>query len=314
MTHSAGHPRTGPWPSVSVVIPTRDRPELVARAIDSVLGQDYRGSIECIVAFDRTSPVPLPHVSRRGRTLTTTTNGRTPGPAGARNSGADVATGELLAFCDDDDQWLPQKLESQVHALRSHPQAGAATCGLFIRYRNRVSVRLPDAELINLPHLIRSRSTAVHTSTLLLRRADYLGPIGPLDEGMPDGYGEDYEWLLRAASWKPLVAVLEPLVRIDWHEASWFDGKWHTIIAGIDRLMEKHPEIAQDPTGLSRLYGRLAFAHAAAGHGREARTWARRSFVLNWRERRAYLAVAVSLGLIPARKILELAHGVGRGV
>jgi hypothetical protein len=155
---------------------------------------------------------------------------------------------------------------------------------------------------------------AVHTSTFLVRRADYLGPIGPLDEAMPHGYGEDYEWLLRAARWKPVISVPEPLVRVYWHEASWFDGRWGTIIAGIGRLLEKHPEVAQDPRGLARLYGRLAFAHAAAGHRREARRWATRSLGLNWRERRAYLALAVSLQLVSAHTILELAHRTGRGV
>jgi glycosyltransferase involved in cell wall biosynthesis len=301
-------------PSVTVVIPTRDRPQLLSRAIESVLAQDYKGSIECVVVFDRGSPASPPHVSREGRTVAVIRNGRTPGPAGARNAGADAATGELLAFCDDDDEWLPSKLDTQVRALRSHAEAGVATCGLLVNYRNRLTTRLPASERITLPHLIRSRSTAVHTSTLLLRRDDFLDRIGPFDEEMPEGYGEDYEWLLRAAQWKPLVAVLQALVRIDWHDASWFDAKWDTIIAGIGRLLEKHPDIGRDPVGLSRLYGRLAFAHAAAGRDREARLWARRCIALNWWERRAYLALAVSLGLIPAHRVLELAHRTGRGI
>jgi glycosyltransferase involved in cell wall biosynthesis len=287
---------------------------MLHRAIQSVIDQAYGGRIECIVVSDTTDPLPLPEINRPGRSVLVTTNRRTPGPAGARNWGAETAGGELLAFCDDDDHWLPQKLERQVRALRMGPEASAATCGVYIHFRRRVSVRLPEAKRITLAHLTRSRSTAVHTSTFLVRRADYLGPIGPLDEAMPQGYGEDYEWLLRAARWKPVISVPEPLVRVYWHEASWFDGRWETIIAGIGRLLEKHPEMAQDPSGLARLYGRLAFAHAAAGHRREARRWARRSLGLNWRERRAYLALAVSLQLVPAHTILEFAHRTGRGV
>ncbi|HEX5915470.1 MAG TPA: hypothetical protein VFY54_20355, partial [Rubrobacter sp.] len=85
-------------------------------------------------------------------------------------------------------------------------------------------------------------------------------------------------------------------------------------IAGIERLLEKHPEIKRDRIGLSRLYGRLAFAHAGAGRSRDARRWARRAISLNWRERRAYLALAVAARLVQARTVVELAHRAGRGV
>ena len=45
------------------------------------------------------------------------TNERTPGLAGGRNSGILAGSGELVAFCDDDDEWLPTKVEKQVEAL-----------------------------------------------------------------------------------------------------------------------------------------------------------------------------------------------------
>ena len=44
------------WPSVSAVIPTRDRPELLARAVQSVLNQSYPGPLECVVVFDQQAP------------------------------------------------------------------------------------------------------------------------------------------------------------------------------------------------------------------------------------------------------------------
>ena len=314
MTGGNGGSRADPWPAVSVIIPTRDREGPLRRAIAGILDQEYPGAIECVVVFDRTPATPLPRPDARGRTVVATENTRTPGPAGARNAGIDAASGELLAFCDDDDRWLPGKLSHQVRALRAEPEASAVTCGVFVHYRNRAVARVPRTRLITLDALTRSRFTSIHTSTLVVRRRDYLGPIGPLDETMPAGYGEDYEWLLRAARWKPLLAVPRPLVRIDWHEASWFDRRWGTIIAGIHRLLEKHPEIEEDRVGLARLYGRLAFAHAAEGHAREAKLWSRRTVRLNWRERRAYLALAVAAGLIRARTIVRLAHRTGRGV
>jgi len=62
------------------------------------------------------------------------------------------------------------------------------------------------------------------------------------------------------------------------------------------------------------MYGRLAFAHAAMRHRREARSWARKSMKLDWREPRAYLALLVSVGLLPPQAVMRIVHSVGRGI
>jgi glycosyltransferase involved in cell wall biosynthesis len=298
-------------PLVSVVVPTRDRPDRLRRAIASIQAQDYVGPIEVVVVFDRTEEVELDPGPDPLRSITTIENDRTPGPAGARNAAAEAANGEILAFCDDDDRWLPKKLRLQVNALS--PEVSAVTCGIVVRYSRRSVPRVPDRDRITLEELIRSRMGAVHTSSLVVRRRDYLGRIGPLDESLPGGYGEDYEWLLRAASWRPVGCVREPLVDVHWHDASWFDGRWDTIVEAIDRLLELHPEIRGDRAGLARLFGRVAFAHAAAGRRGQAFTWSRRALAQSGRERRAYLAVAVACGL-PADAALKAAHTLGRGI
>src|ERR687885_710041 len=102
------------WPTVTAVVPTRSRPLLLRRAVESILGQSYPGEIECLVVFDRSSPV-LPDVRERpNRRLRVCVNDRTPGLPGTRNSGIVSASGEFIAFCDDDDEWLPEKLRLQI--------------------------------------------------------------------------------------------------------------------------------------------------------------------------------------------------------
>ena len=120
-------------PLVSVVVPTRDRPELLRRAVTAILGQTYGGPIECVVVFDQSDP-DLPWADLPpGRTLVVVRNDRSPGLAGARNSGILAATGELVAFCDDDDEWLPEKLTRQVARLLATPSAAVATTGILVR-------------------------------------------------------------------------------------------------------------------------------------------------------------------------------------
>jgi GT2 family glycosyltransferase len=302
------------WPSVSVVVPTRDRPELLRRAVTAILGQAYPGPVECVVVFDQSDP-DLPWGDPGpGRRLRLVGNQRTPGLAGTRNTGVMHATGELVAFCDDDDEWLPGKLDRQVAALAGRPEAAVATTGIVVRHGDRSVTRLAPTPQVTHGQLLRSRMTELHPSTVLVRRAELLDGIGLVDEHIPGSFAEDYEWLLRAARRAPVLAVREPLVVVHWHQSSFFADRWRTIIAALTYLVDKHHELQQEPAGLARIYGQIAFAHAALGERRDARRWARRTLSLDRRERRAYLALAVSLRLIKARTVVRLAHVAGKGV
>jgi glycosyltransferase involved in cell wall biosynthesis len=108
---------------VSVVIPTLDRPKLLLRAIDSVLRQTHQ-EIEVIVVVDKpdqgtVSAVQSVHDPR----LQLIVNPYSFTAEGARNAGADHATGEWVAFLDDDDEWLPNKLERQIAFTSGRPPA-----------------------------------------------------------------------------------------------------------------------------------------------------------------------------------------------
>lgn len=300
------------WPRVTAIVPTHDRPILLKRSIASILAQDYQGEIECIAVFDRQQPNLPDLVIPKGRMLMAVANGRTPGLAGSRNTGADAASGDLLAFCDDDDEWLPSKLRLQVEALRGSPGASAATCGIYVVTNKRAVRRMPPGATVSLDDLARSRQMAVHSSTIVTARDRFLGEIGLIDEAIPGSYGEDYDWLLRAARVGPLVVVRQPLVRVHW-ATSYFSDQWQMMILGLQFLLDKHPELSTHPKNLSRMYGQLAFAYSAAGDRSAARSFARRSISLNRRQARGYLAYLVTWGLSP-KLVKRAVNAVGRGL
>jgi glycosyltransferase involved in cell wall biosynthesis len=304
---------TSHWPTISVVIPTRDRPELLARALRAVTSQDYPGEIECLVVFDQSVPVETIPSEDQLRRIRPLINARAPGLAGARNTGILAASGDLVAFCDDDDEWLPDKLATQVRALRS-TDASVVVGGIDIVSQGRVVSRVPRASALTFEALLRSRTVEAHPSTVLVRRSALLGRIGLIDESIPGSYGEDYEWLLRAARAQSITVVRRPVVCVYWHPSSWFAGRWSTVIPALHYLLHKVPEFQQEPRGLARIYGRLAFAYAASGNGRLARRWAVRCLRLNWHERRGYMALAVSSHLASAPALLRLAQTRGRGI
>jgi len=108
---------------VSIVIPTLNRPKLLLRAIESVLRQTHQ-EIEVIVVADRPDPDTISAVrSVDDPRLQFILNPHPSTAAAARNAGADQATGEWIAFLDDDDEWLPNKLERQLAFAAGQPPA-----------------------------------------------------------------------------------------------------------------------------------------------------------------------------------------------
>lgn len=304
--------RTQGLPVVSVVIATHNRPELLREAIARALEQTYAGRIEVIVVFDKSQPEYELEQRSPLRSIQVISNTHTPGLAGARNSGIACATGEYVAFCDDDDDWLPEKVKAQVE-MAQETGADTVVSGIVILYQNKRTVRIPHAADLEADNLAKHRVMEAHMSSVLVRRHALLESIGTINEELPGSYGEDFEWILRAARHGPIAVVEAPLVRVRWGQ-SLFSNKWATIVEAIDHLLESDTELSHSPEGLARLKGRRAFALAAMGRGKLARHSALESLRLNARERRAYLAVAVSLRLISANRLMHWAHSRGRGI
>lgn len=302
------------WPSVTVIVPTHRRPELLRGAVRAILGQSYPGPIDCMIVFDRDEPAPPSLEVPEGRRVRLLVNDRTPGPAGAVNAGILAAEGDYVAICNDDDEWLPDKLRLQVEELE-RTGAAVAACGISLEdgTSERRPVRIPRKDRLDLDDLLRSSRTELHTSTLVFRRQTALIEIGLIDEDIPGSYGEDYDWLLRAVRVSPVAIVRRPLVKVRWQHSYFAEG-WGLIAEALTYQLARRPELQRDRRNLARIYGRLAFAYAALGRWREGRSWARRSIRTDWREPRGYMAHLVGYGLLRPQTLLKLVHRTGRGI
>lgn len=114
-----------PAPAVSVIVPVFNGERYLAEAIASIVGQDC-ASLEVLVvddgSTDRSASVAA---GFPGVTLLRKAHS---GLAATLNHGVDHATGELLAFLDADDRWLPGKLSRQAEALRQQPELDLVFC------------------------------------------------------------------------------------------------------------------------------------------------------------------------------------------
>lgn len=302
------------WPSVTAIVATRDRPELLAQALAAIRDQDYAGTVETVVVFDQSTPDHSIASDDTSRPVRVITNVNAPGLPGARNSGIAVASGEMIAFCDDDDAWHRSKLRRQIDALAQSPGTDVVMTGCRIRYEDHSVDRVFERPQLLLTDLIDSRVQDAHPSSILARRAAVLERIGTIDEEIPGGYGEDHDWMIRAARVAPILVVQEPLVDIRWGRHTFFMDRWRTIADALEYLLAKHPEYADQPKGRANLRGRIAFAQAAIGDRRTARREAVRSLRDHPLDRRAWAALVVSTRLISSERAMNLAHRVGRGI
>ncbi|WP_304451869.1 glycosyltransferase [Nocardiopsis sp. YSL2] len=301
------------WPDVTVVVPTRDRPELLRRTLEAIHDQDYPGRITAIVVFDNDQPDTALARGGDARPVRVVTNSMTPGLAGARNTGVLAADTDLVAFCDDDDTWLPGKLTAQVRIMLDEPGTEMVCCGIRVVYDRVQAERVLDRTSITFADLLRSRLTELHPSTFLIRRRAMIDGCGTVSEEIPGSYAEDYELLLRLARRAPIRNIPEPGVRVLWHRRSYFSGRWQTIATALRWLLERYPEFRLVPRGYARVSGQIAFAEASAGRRGAALRWIGRTLRHRPVEGRAALALLVVCGVPPAW-ILRVLHLRGKGV
>ena len=300
------------YPLVTAIVCTRDRPELLRRAVSSILSQDYPGELECVVVLDQCEDdLSVPDLPS-GRRLRVLPNARVQGLAGGRNTGVAAAEGELIAFCDDDDEWLPGKVRAQVELLHRRPDAAIVATGMSIVTEQETVARVPPEE-VTLADLLRSRVVGLGSSSFLLRRADLID-AGGVDENVPMSYGEDYELLLRMAHRGPILSVPSLLTIIHWDRLSFFTTRWDGISDGLGYILAKYPEYGSDRVGRARVRGQIAFAHAAAGRRGRAVRWAAATLRDDPRQLRAYGAIAVASGVVRAESLLERVNARGHGL
>ena len=196
-------------PSVSIIIPTFNRAEKVARAISSVMEQTF-ADFEIIVVDDGSKDNTEQTVVQFDERLVYIAHPSNLGVSAARNTGIKKSRTPLIAFLDSDDRWLPEKLAVQVEFFNNHPQAVACqTEETWIRKGKRVNPKKkhlkPSGDIFE-PSL---KLCLVSPSAVMLKRS-LLEEVGLFDEDLPAC--EDYDLWLRIACRYPVYLIKEPLV------------------------------------------------------------------------------------------------------
>lgn len=195
-------------PLVSVIIPTYNRSWMVQEAIDSVLDQDFT-DYELIVVDDGSGDSTPTILAGYGRAITVHHQSNR-GVSAARNHGIAAASGQLIAFLDSDDLWLPRKLATQVKFFKDHPDAVInQTQERWIRNGVRVNPRQRHHKFSGMIFEHSLALCLVSPSAVMLKKSLF-DDVGVFDEQLPAC--EDYDLWLRISCRYPVHLIDTPLI------------------------------------------------------------------------------------------------------
>ena len=208
---------------ISVVIPTFNRPQLVTRAVRSVLKQTLE-PVEIIVVIDGPDPNTVEELQKIENPRVKLIELQVKmGPAGARNAGIRAARGTWIALLDDDDEWLSRKLEFQLSAAKRSSALYPVVFCRFMACRSKGEFiwpsRLPSSSEPISEYLFCRRSLfqgeGLMLPSALFTKKELFFTI-PFDEKAPRH--EDWDWILKVDSLDTVVFKFIPQAMTVYHE------------------------------------------------------------------------------------------------
>lgn len=270
-------------PMVTIVITTcKRKPEIIERAITSVIQQTY-ADWELIVVDDSPDEYEFRSAVRQcvlkfaeKNHVTYLPNDNNSGACYSRNKGLDRAKGEYIAYLDDDDEWLPDKLEKQVNAFQKASEKVALIYSPFILYDEMTGEKkecgVPEYRG-SLYEKLMQYGNFIGGMSVPLMRTEAVKEIGGFDELMQSA--QDLDLWMRLSEKFEFDFTEKPTVLYHVHDGEQISGNPLKKIAGIERLCEKNKEyILQHKSVNAREKRSLSWFYARAGKKKEAyRLW-----------------------------------------
>ncbi|MCX8053138.1 MAG: glycosyltransferase [Armatimonadetes bacterium] len=220
---------------ISIVCPvychTDDHKAYLAEALESVSAQTYRETE--LVIVDDSSPIEILPIVESIDNLPPTRilrNAANLRHAESRNVGIQAANGELIAFLDHDDVWLPEKLERQIRVLNENPDVAMVFCDVEVFGRCVPNFYIDQKTVPERPSLIwlLTRSNCVITASAVLARKQAIFDIGFFNSRY--SICDDYDAWVKILARAPIVHLSETLVRYRLHA--------HNVSYSVDRLKD----------------------------------------------------------------------------
>ena len=243
-------------PTVSTVIPTRNRPALLRAALQSVALQDVP-DMEVLVVDDasddpqQTAAVVAEFAPRLHVRLIRLPQRR--GTGHARNAGVLAAAGEYIAFLDDDDLWHPNKITRQLERFRTNPRRlpQLAVVYTWHQWVNAATQRVRVRRRPYLETLDDIFRWGYNTPQTMMIRRECFDRVGLFDEEMPTK--QDWDLLARMIQHYQFDAVEEILVTCRDHHGPRRTDDYRARLRGAETLLDRYAHRVHDPRVLRDL-------------------------------------------------------------
>ncbi len=204
-------------PTVSVIIPTHNRAQIISRAIRSVLNQTYQDFELIIVddaSIDNTEDTIKLFADERIRYIRADQN---KGVSASRNMGIMAARGKYVAFLDDDDEYLPEKLEKYVGALENCSKEVGMIYGPRWDVKGKQRMYVSCREISSQSENIYKLGNGLRMGATLIRR-ECFDNAGIFDECL--SHSEDTDLFIRLAKYYRFNYIKEPMLIMHYHPDS----------------------------------------------------------------------------------------------
>ena len=283
-------------PLVSIIIPTYNRANVLARSIYSVLNQTYN-EIEVIVVDDSSTDSTIEIITGindpRLKLIRLPINS---GPSAARNAGIKASTGEYIAFQDSDDEWFEEKLEKQMHylghAITNDNRVAACYSRYLQTFKGKKQVFPPgqSADLSGSIYESLLYKNKISPTTLLIRKKA-LDDVGYFDETL--NKLEDWDLALRIAARFHIAFLDEVTVVV------------HDSFGSVNKLISPESELAilqkhlipfrSTPEAFAIITCSIGLEYAKQGNKREATKFLKMSLERYVGSQKPPLCAAISL-------------------
>ena len=298
---------------VSVIIPVYNGQRYLDATLATVFSQTYT-NVEVIAVDDGSSDDSAAILRRHSDRVTVITQPNR-GCASARQAGLMRASGEFVAFLDQDDEWEPTKLERQVAVLQANPLAVAVYCDHHgideSGRRGEYSGACFHPVYSGLIFELLIRSNCIVSASLVMARRKALDAVGGFDTTQPY-WADDWDLWMRLAATGPLLFMLEDLAGYRRHGANTSSATSFEMSAGnLHALLNVGPFVQGQAVAVQRAYERALYvAHVAVGWQHRLkgnRMQAIRSYLSAWRMRPgalSLLARCLAIALLPRRVLI----------
>jgi len=258
-------------PTVSVIIPTCNRARIVGRAIRSVLNQTYQNFEIFVVddaSNDNTEAVVRNFNDERIKYIR---HDKNRGGSAARNTGIKASKGQYIALLDDDDEWLPEKLEKQINKFKNSKDSVGVVYGGHITFSSKtgkiIDRSIPVARGVVYPYTLKSGLASGGSMPLI--KKECFEKVGLFDETLPAL--QDGDMWVRISQHYEFEFVPDYLAKYYVHKGRDLSDL-EKIIEAREKFIRKHfAELSKFPSCFSEQLNWLGMLYSFVGNRAEAR-------------------------------------------